>query len=372
MSEVKWIKLVTEFFDDEKIKLIEAMPEADMVLVIWIKLLTLAGKKNMNGYIFLTKNIPYTDEMLATIFNRPVNTVRLALDVFKKFKMIDYDNEMLQISNWGKHQNTEGLARIKEQNNKRATEYRKRLTAVGGYNYLEHYNFIHQRDKGECVYCGSKENLCIDHLVSLINGGDNGVDNLVLSCKACNSGKSGKFVEDSYNEFYNKKTAEQYEEVKKRLKITHNVTLNHAPRLDKNRLEEDKIRLDKSINNIYSIWNDQNIKKHKSIEPFKSAIKIALDKYSEEDIISAINNYAYILKGKDYFYSYKFILSKFLTITAKTNHIEEFKNLEIAKNNYKKGGKNNGKNKGYNKPDTSGSKGSEIDKYKRLEETYEV
>lgn len=38
----------------------------------------------------------------------------------------------------------------------------------------------------------------------------------------------------------------------------------------------------------------------------------------------------------------------------------------------KKRGGYNGKNKGYNKPDTSGSKGSEKDKYKRLEETYEV
>ena len=91
MSEVKWIKLVTEFFDDEKIKLIEAMPEADMVLVIWIKLLTLAGKKNMNGYIFLTKNIPYTDEMFSTLFNRPLNTVRLALNTFKNFGMINYE-----------------------------------------------------------------------------------------------------------------------------------------------------------------------------------------------------------------------------------------------------------------------------------------
>ena len=64
MAEVKWIKLLTEMFDDEKIKLIEAVPEADMILVIWIKLLTLAGKKNMNGYIFLTENIPSSYSIL--------------------------------------------------------------------------------------------------------------------------------------------------------------------------------------------------------------------------------------------------------------------------------------------------------------------
>ncbi len=44
------------------------MPDADTIIVIWVKLLTLAGKKNMNGYIFLAENIPYTDEMLSTLF----------------------------------------------------------------------------------------------------------------------------------------------------------------------------------------------------------------------------------------------------------------------------------------------------------------
>ena len=124
--EVKWIKILTGMFDDEKIKLIEAMPEADMILIIWIKLLTLAGKKNMNGYIFLTENIPYTDEMLAAIFSRPLNTIRLALDVLKKFEMIQCNkNGIMQVTNWGKHQNVEGLEKIKEQNRSRQQKFRK-------------------------------------------------------------------------------------------------------------------------------------------------------------------------------------------------------------------------------------------------------
>jgi len=126
LSEVKWIKLLTEMFDDEKIKLIEAVPEADMLLVIWIKLLTLAGKKNMNGYIFLTENIPYTDEMLSTLFNRPLNTIRLALETFKKFGMINYNNEgQIKISNWEKHQNIDGLDKLREQNRLRVAKFRK-------------------------------------------------------------------------------------------------------------------------------------------------------------------------------------------------------------------------------------------------------
>ena len=32
MAEVKWIKIVTDIFDDEKILLIESMPDADALI----------------------------------------------------------------------------------------------------------------------------------------------------------------------------------------------------------------------------------------------------------------------------------------------------------------------------------------------------
>src|SRR5690625_5422705 len=93
MGNVKWIKLSVAMFEDEKIRLIEQMPDADTILVIWVKLLSQAGKTNSSGYIFLSDNIPYTDEMLATIFNRPVSTVRLALNTFVQFGMISIDDD---------------------------------------------------------------------------------------------------------------------------------------------------------------------------------------------------------------------------------------------------------------------------------------
>jgi predicted phage replisome organizer len=103
-NEVKWIKITTNMFDDEKIKLIESMPEKDAILIIWIKLLVQAGRTNANGYIFLNEKTPYTEEMLAIIFNRPVNTVRLALKTFKEFNMIEMDEKGLLVTNWEKHQ----------------------------------------------------------------------------------------------------------------------------------------------------------------------------------------------------------------------------------------------------------------------------
>ncbi|PGO73608.1 replication protein [Bacillus cereus] len=127
MSEVKWIKISTSMFEDEKIRLIESMPEADTLLIIWIRLLAQAGKTNASGYIFLSKNIPYSDEMLATLFNRPIATVRLALQTFQQLGMIEItDDQYICISNWEKHQNVDGLERVKQLNAERNKKYRER------------------------------------------------------------------------------------------------------------------------------------------------------------------------------------------------------------------------------------------------------
>ncbi|MFV8032165.1 phage replisome organizer N-terminal domain-containing protein [Enterococcus faecium] len=76
MAEISWIKLKTTMFDDEKIRLIQAVPESDAIIVIWIRLLVLAGKTNDDGLIYIQRNMPYTEEMLATLFGKNVNTVK--------------------------------------------------------------------------------------------------------------------------------------------------------------------------------------------------------------------------------------------------------------------------------------------------------
>lgn len=132
MSNIKWIKLSTSMFDDEKIRIIEQMPDSDTILVIWIKLLSQAGKTNASGYIYLSENIPYTEEMLATIFNRPVSTVRLALKTFEQFGMISIDNDhFIAISNWEKHQNIEGMEKIRKQTRERVQRHREKKKLEG-------------------------------------------------------------------------------------------------------------------------------------------------------------------------------------------------------------------------------------------------
>lgn len=126
MAEVQWIKLKVGMFDDSKIKFIEALPERDTIITIWVKLLTLAGKYNEQGFIMLSENLPYNEEMLANEFNRPINSVRLALETFKRLDMIDNDEGVIKISNWEKHQSLESRSRHNEKNRLRQKRYRER------------------------------------------------------------------------------------------------------------------------------------------------------------------------------------------------------------------------------------------------------
>ena len=113
MSDVTWIKVTTNMFEDEKIRLIFAMPEGDTIYYIWMRLLVQAGKTNSNGFIFLDDDIPYTDEMLSTLFYKPLPSIRLALKVLNSLRMIEIDEDnFIKISNWEKHQNVEGMGKF--------------------------------------------------------------------------------------------------------------------------------------------------------------------------------------------------------------------------------------------------------------------
>ncbi|MDU1412757.1 MAG: phage replisome organizer N-terminal domain-containing protein [Clostridium sp.] len=126
MADVKWIKIVTDIFDDEKILLIESLPSADSILVVWFKLLCLAGKNNNNGVFTLNDRIAYTDEMIATIFRRDLNTVRLALMTFEKYGMIEIISDVITIPNWSKYQTLDAYEKRKERDRIYQKERRKK------------------------------------------------------------------------------------------------------------------------------------------------------------------------------------------------------------------------------------------------------
>ena len=132
--DIKWIKICTDIFDDEKILLIESMPEKDSLIVIWFKLLCMAGKQNNSGVFTINDKIAYTDEMLATIFRRPLNTVRLALSVFEQYGMIEIVDGTITIPNWEKHQSIDKMEKLKEQNRQRVAAHRQKQRLLASKN----------------------------------------------------------------------------------------------------------------------------------------------------------------------------------------------------------------------------------------------
>lgn len=175
MGEVKWIKVSTDMFNtNRKIKQIELMPEGDAILVIWLKLLLLAGNINDGGAIYLTPEIPYTDEMLANELRKPLTTTRLALSVFERYGMIEIVDDILMLSSWEKYQSADKLAEIREKNRIRQANYKKRQKEITGNvsgnvtvtlgnaveeegeeegdSEEEFHSFIHAREREDDVY----------------------------------------------------------------------------------------------------------------------------------------------------------------------------------------------------------------------------
>lgn|SRR5574341_226875 len=135
MSEVTWFKVLTDIFSDDKIKILQSMPEGDSLLVMWFKVLSQAGKTNDGGYIYLKKNIPYTTAMLSTLFGKQQQLVEFALRTFSEFGMIDIDDKgYVFVTNWENHQSVDKLERIKEKTKLRVQNHRekKKLELQGG------------------------------------------------------------------------------------------------------------------------------------------------------------------------------------------------------------------------------------------------
>lgn len=126
MADVKWIKITTDMFDNRKIKHLRKLPEGNNIVLIWVMLLTMAGRCNSGGMIFLTENIPYTPKMLADELDFEEGTVQLALQALEQLDMIVTDGKYFSISGWQEHQNIEGMEKIREQNRLRKQRQRER------------------------------------------------------------------------------------------------------------------------------------------------------------------------------------------------------------------------------------------------------
>lgn len=137
MAEVKWIKITTDMFDNRKIKHLRRLPDGNNIVLIWVMLLTMAGRCNSSGMIFLTENIPYTPKMLADELDFEENTVLLALRSLEQLNMIVTDNGFFSIAGWEEYQNIEGMDKIREQNRIRQAKYKQKQKLIQSGNVTD-------------------------------------------------------------------------------------------------------------------------------------------------------------------------------------------------------------------------------------------
>ena len=132
MREVKWVKITTDMFDNRKIKHLRRLPDGNNIVLIWIMILTMAGRCNSGGKIFLTENIPYDAKMLADELDFKENTVAAALKNLEQLDMIAVDNGFYTIVGWGEYQNVDGMDKVREQTRKRVAEFKKNKKSQAG------------------------------------------------------------------------------------------------------------------------------------------------------------------------------------------------------------------------------------------------
>jgi len=193
VSEIKWIKITSYMFEDEKIRLIDAMTNGVMVIYVWLRLLVQAGKINANGYIYLTENIPYTEEMLSTLFCKSLESIKFALKILCDFQMIEIDsNNIIKILNWDKHQNIEGMERVRAQNKKRAEAYREKKKQIE--KTTEENN-----DNEKIIPLTNVTDLMDDSQVSLKDNSEGNLKENYLVKSKTNSDDEGNSSEDTSN-----------------------------------------------------------------------------------------------------------------------------------------------------------------------------
>lgn len=126
MAETEWIKLYLKTFrTSRKISAIERMKNGDTFIVIWFKLLCLAGEINDDGAVYITPKVPFDPVSLADELKKPRAVVDAAIKVFEEHDMLFRDDAgFIQILNWEKYQNIEGLDKIRKQTRERVARCR--------------------------------------------------------------------------------------------------------------------------------------------------------------------------------------------------------------------------------------------------------
>ena len=114
MTDVKWIKVDIDLFENEKIMLIRTDEDADSLIILWLKMLCLAGKKNNHGRFVMDNGLVYTPEIFANVLCCDRALMEKALKLFLEYGMLTEEDGILFIKNWDEYQDLDALERRRE------------------------------------------------------------------------------------------------------------------------------------------------------------------------------------------------------------------------------------------------------------------
>ena len=274
MADVKWIKIATDIFNDEKILLIESLPEADTIITIWFKLLCLAGRQNNSGVFVMNDKIAFTDKMLATIFRRKEASVQMALKVFQDFGMIEIVDNVITIPKWDKYQKLDAYEAKKEYDRqyqaKKRLEQKQKALVVDNRTTARTTVGILDKEEDKELEIVLKENI----------------------------------------------TKEKDEPLESKTPVL-------IPK-------DTQIALE--VHDIFNYWNVCDIIVHKTInEKMVNQIEKSLKLYGADAIKKAIKNYMIVLKDSRYYFKTKWTLIEFL---KQSNALPDFFDAGIKWINY--------------------------------------
>lgn len=192
MSKMQWFRLYGRIIDDDRLRLLAFEDRWHFVALCCLKLDGLLDE-------------PDSDLKTRRIAVKMGVQLRELEELGRRLREVGLVDEALNPVAW------DDLQFKSENSAERVRKYREKRKAnglsSGSEGYQKHHAALMMRDGGACVYCRSKQALCIDHMVPVTLGGTDDIDNLAIACKSCNSGKAGRTPEQAGYKIQSKQAA---------------------------------------------------------------------------------------------------------------------------------------------------------------------
>lgn len=152
------VRFRVDMYDDIKCKIIDTKARRDLIHYVLARFIVLAGKVDLDGELYITKNMPYTIETLGIEFNRSYEEVEYAIGVLNELEIIHISEEnTFRVKNWAKHQNNCRRKEIIKDDHKKDEKLQNNIVVKDEDNQN---NIIEVEVKNECI----DEIKCIDEI----------------------------------------------------------------------------------------------------------------------------------------------------------------------------------------------------------------